>query len=235
MDVPRSWLNARVTRNPAAPRRRSFFHVLFVGAAVAGLVAAGALVAKMVIHQPFTTKIIDRTPPPVLISLQDLSQYKAASAQFEVLVDTEKDVKYLPSAIAGERTFFVGIGSVDATVDFSHVSPSNIAVSADHLSATILLPHAVMSPPVVDSQKSYVAARNRGLLNRVAGAFSDSPTNDQPLFQAAGQKMQASAEQTGLLYRAESNTRDMLTSLVRSLGYSQVVVTFSDPAAAPTS
>ena len=218
-----------MNRTPAAPRRRSLFRVVFVGVAVTGLVAAGAIVAKMVIRQPFTTKIVDRTPPPVLIALKDLTRYQAASAQFEVLVDIEKDVKYLPSAIAGERTFFVGIGSVDATVDFAHVGPGNIATSDDHRSAAIILPHAVMSAPVVDSQKSYVAARHRGLANRVAGVFSDSP-NDQPLYQAAASKMQTSAEQTGLLYRAETNTREMLTSLVRSLGYTDVNARFSDPA-----
>jgi Protein of unknown function (DUF4230) len=204
----------------AAPRRRWLSRVFLVG-----------IVGKLFIHQPFTTKVIDRTSPPVLTSLRDLSQYKAASAQFEVLVDIEKDVKYLPSAIAGERTFFVGIGSVEATIDFSKVGSASIAVSPDHKSASIIVPHAVLSDAILDTQKSYVAARNRGLANRVAGMFSDSPTNDRPLYDAAASKMRASAEQTGLIYRAEANTRAMLESLVKNLGYEQVNVRFSDPAA----
>jgi hypothetical protein len=87
------------------------------GLVVAALVIAGVLGVRL-IHQPFKTKIVDRTPPVTLQQLRDLAEYKAASANFEVLIDIEKDVKWLPSAIAGERTFFVGVGSVDAVVDF---------------------------------------------------------------------------------------------------------------------
>jgi hypothetical protein len=225
-----AWLDVPVTYAHAAPRRRWISRVFSGGVAAVVLLSAGAIVGKLFIHQPFTTKVIDRTSPPVLTSLRDLSEYKAASAQFEVLVDIEKDVKYLPSALAGERTFFVGIGSVEATIDFSKVGSSAIAVSPDHKSASVIVPHAVLSNAIVDTQKSYVAARNRGLANRVAGVFSDSPTNDQPLYRAAADKMRASADQTGLIQRAEANTQTMLVSLIKNLGYEQVNVRFSDPA-----
>jgi hypothetical protein len=41
--------------------------------------------------------------------------------------------------------------------------------------------------------------------------------------------MQAAADQSDLRDRAERNTRAMLETMLRSLGYSDVTVTFRDP------
>jgi hypothetical protein len=41
--------------------------------------------------------------------------------------------------------------------------------------------------------------------------------------------MQAAADESDLKARAEQNTRAMLESMLRSLGYEQVTVTFRDP------
>src|SRR6266545_4714469 len=68
---------------------------------------------------PFATRSLDRSPPVVLKAIEDLHVYKAASGNFQVLIDLEKDSKYLPSFLKGERTLFVAAGSVDAEADFS--------------------------------------------------------------------------------------------------------------------
>ena len=192
----------------------------------------GVVLGTRLWHQPFRTKIVDRTPPVTLQQLRDLAEYKAASADFEVLVDTEEDVKYLPAAIAGERTFFVGVGSVDAVIDFDRLTPDRLIVAPDRSSVEIVLPHARLTEAVVDPQRSHVAARKRGVVNRIAGVFNDSPTSEQPLYLAAQAKMQAAAVETELLGRAEQNTAAMLSSLVRSLGYPSVTVRFDGPSEA---
>ena len=80
-------------------------------------------------HSPFGTATKDHSPPPILNELRDLSDFHAAQAQFEVTVDLEKDVKYVPSAIAGERVQFIGIGTVDAVVDFDSLGAGAVKVS----------------------------------------------------------------------------------------------------------
>lgn len=207
---------------------RSAAGLALVTGAVVGALAVAAVVGFNLWKHPFETRTIDRTPPVTLEQLRDLAEYKAASANFEVLVDTEEDVKYLPSAIAGERTFFIGVGSVDAVIDFDRLTPDRIQVAQDRTSAVIVLPRARLLPAVVDPEQSHVAARKRGVLNRVAGVFNDSPTSEQPLYLAAKAKMDAAAVETELRARAEANTADMLTSLVRSLGYLDVTVRFED-------
>ena len=76
-------------------------------ALVAGIAVAG-VVGFRLLDSPFTTTTKDHSPPPVLTELRDLSDFHAAQAQFEVTLDLEKDVKYIPSAIAGERVQFLG-------------------------------------------------------------------------------------------------------------------------------
>ena len=55
------------------------------------------------VENPFRTISIDRSMPPVLVQLRDLSEFHAAQGQFEVTVDHEDDVALLPSFVAGER------------------------------------------------------------------------------------------------------------------------------------
>ena len=59
--------------------------------------------------------------------------------------------------------------------------------------------------------------------------LSDNPTSERELYRLAQAKMQAAAASTDLVARAEQNTRAMLESMLRSLGYTQVSVTFRDP------
>ena len=72
-------------------------------------------------------------------------------------------------------------------------------------------------------------SRERGLLDRLGSVLSDNPTSERELYRLAQAKMQAAAASSDLAARAEQNTRAMLESMLRSLGYTQVTVTFRDP------
>jgi hypothetical protein len=74
-----------------------------------------------------------------------------------------------------------------------------------------------------------VFSRERGLLDRLGSVLSDNPTSERELYLLAREKMQAAAASSDLLPRAEENTRAMLESMLRSLGYTEVSVTFRDP------
>ncbi len=180
---------------------------------------------------PFGSETVDRTQPAILQSLEDLSRYEAARANFEVIVDSEKDARFIPSVIRGERTLFVGAGSVEATVDFSGLDEGSIRVSEDRRSVEVTVPAPTLSEPRVDPDRSRVVSRDRGVLDRVGSMFSDSPTSDRPLYLAAEKKMRAAAGSSDLQARAEDNTRRMLDSTLRALGFTSVTVTFvSNPA-----
>lgn len=216
------------------PRRRGGLAGLIVGAGAVLLVVALVVVALLrftawrpSLTNPFGTRTIDRSQPALLLSLQDLSVYKAATANLQLIIDLEKDARFVPSFIKGERTLFVAAGSVDAEVDFSRIDKGAIKVSDDGHTAVITLPHPALGKVRIDPNASYVASRQRGILDRLGAAVSDNPNAQRELYQLADQRIQAAAQQSDLLARAEQNTRATLQGMLRGLGYTRVTVTFT--------
>jgi len=178
---------------------------------------------------PFASRQVDRTGPVLLQAIEDLEVYKAATGNFQVVVDLEESSRGIPLLVKGERTLFVAGGSVDAEVDFSTIDEGAIRVSADGERVEITLPRARLTPARVDPAQSRVFSRERGLLDRLGSVLSDNPTSERELYLLAQAKMEAAAAQSTLLAQAERNTRAMLESMLRSLGYTDVTVTFRDP------
>jgi hypothetical protein len=175
---------------------------------------------------PFERETIDRTQPAVLLALQDLSEYHAATGEFQVIVDTQDEVRNLPLAIAGERTLFVASGTVDAAVNFSDLGPDAVDVDDARQRVAITLPPAELTEATVDPDSSYVFSRERGILDRLASMFTDNPTSERELYQAAEVKLETAAVDSGLKDLAERNTEAMLRSLLTSLGFTDITVTF---------
>ncbi len=211
---------------PAQRRLGTFVVGAFVAVALVavGTGKIGDLLPS--IPNPFGSETVDRSQPPLLQSLVDLSEYHAASANFQVIVDSEKDARFLPSFIRGQRTVYVAGGSVDASVDFARLGEQSV-VSEDRRSVTITLPSPALSVPRIDPGQSRVVSRDRGVLDRIGSAFSDNPTSEQPLMLAAEEKMRDAAGMSDLRAKAEGNTRHMLEAMMGSLGYTDVTVNFA--------
>ena len=178
---------------------------------------------------PFDTETVDRSGPALLTSLRNLEEYRAASGHFEVIVDVERDTRFVPSAIRGERVLFVAVGTVDAGVSFAGLDEDAVEVSDDRRSATIQLPPARFHEPRLDFGRSYVYDRDRGAIDRLTDLLDDDPGDDSELYRLAEQKLATAARDgSGLLARAEANTRAMLTSLLHSLGFTRVEISFAE-------
>jgi hypothetical protein len=200
--------------------------VLFV--AVSGL---GGLRLWPSFPNPFATRQVDRSQPVLLKAIEDLAVYKAASGHFQVVLDLEESSRGIPLLVKGQRTLFVAGGSVDAEVDFSGLKEGAIKLSPDGQRVDITLPRARLTRATVDPEQSRVFSRERGLLDRLGSVLSDNPTSERELYRLAAAKMQAAAAESDLGARAEQNTTAMLQSMLRSLGYREVKVTFRDPPA----
>ncbi|MEU6147824.1 DUF4230 domain-containing protein [Streptomyces sp. NPDC047081] len=174
----------------------------------------------------FGTETHDRSGPALLQSIQDMSRYDAASGNFQVVVDLEKDTKYLPDAIRGSRVLYVGAGTVDAYVDLGKVAKDDVTVNGDRTSATLRLPHAALGKPALDPDRSYAVSKQRGLLDRLGDFFSDNPNSEQAVQKLAVKHIGEAAKDSGLTKRAETNTTDMLEGLLHSLGFKEVHVSY---------
>jgi hypothetical protein len=174
----------------------------------------------------FGTETHDNSGPTLLKSIQDMSRYDAASGNFQVVVDLEKDAKYLPDAIRGTRTLYVGAGTVDAYVDLGRIDQKDVTVNDDRTSATLRLPHAALGKPALDPDHSYAVSKQRGLLDRLGDVFSDNPNDERAVQRLAAQHIGKAAKDSRLTARAEENTTSMLEGLLRSLGFTDVTVTY---------
>jgi hypothetical protein len=198
---------------------------------VALLVLLPALIPAL---NPFEEETVDRSQPALLKSLENLSEYRAASANMQVVVDVEQDTELIPSFIKGERTLFVAAGTVDAAVDFSGLGRSRdaVRVSDDRKEVAITLPAAQLTEARIDAERSRIYDRDRGALDRIEEAFSDDGGADQQdLYVLAEQKLtEAAASDPSLIETAERNTRTMLEGMMRGLGFEKVTVRFERPA-----
>ncbi|MFF6983047.1 DUF4230 domain-containing protein [Streptomyces sp. NPDC008343] len=174
----------------------------------------------------FGTETNDRSGPALLQSIQDMSRYDAASGNFQIVVDLEKDAKLLPDAIRGSRTLYVGAGTVDAYVDLGKVGEDDVTVDDDRTSATLRLPHAALGKPSLDPDRSYAVSKQRGLLDRLGDLFSDNPNSEQAVQKLAVKHIGDAAKDSELTARAETNTTGMLEGLLHSLGFREVKVTY---------
>jgi hypothetical protein len=220
-----------------AERRRGFTFrgavttVLLGGVAVLLFLLVGAVSGLLSIGNPFGTTRVDRTSPALLKELSNLSEYHAAQGTFLVQVDLEDDVDVLPSFLAGERTIFKAVGTVDATVDLSKLPTDAVQVNGE--AVTVTLPAPAYGRSIVDPLRSEVIDRDRGLVTRIGDVFSDDTNNERGLYIVAGKKVAAAAKESNLVSRAERNTTVMLEGLLGRLGFTDVTVSFEKPVPAP--
>ena len=215
----------------AEPRRRFPTSLLVIGLAIVGAFVLLGWVRDLIpgFGNPFRTETVDRSGPAVLKSIQNLRDFRAASGHFEVIVDVERDTRFVPAKIKGERVLFVAVGDVDAGVDFTGLEDGAVDISADRRSVSLELPPATYREPELDLDRSYVYDRDRGALDRLQSLFGDDTGVEQELYPLAEEKLESAARDgSGLLARAERNTRLMLEGLLRSLGFTRVEVRFSE-------
>ncbi|WP_369372137.1 DUF4230 domain-containing protein [Promicromonospora sp. Populi] len=175
---------------------------------------------------PFTTSEVDRSETPVLLSMRDLARFVASEAQYEVLVDLETDVRYLPDWLAGERTVLAVNGSVEAYVDFTGLTEDAISISDDGATVSVTLPEPELAEPRIDFDASRALTEDRGLVDRVGDFFDTDTDARQEALAAAQEQISAAAADSDLDERARTNTVNTLEAMLSSLGYDQVEVEF---------
>ena len=192
------------------------------------LLLAGRAVDLLPSLNPFATETVDRTGPAVLDAVVELQQMRAATANLQVIVDVEKDVQNVPSWLKGQRTVLVAAGSVDATVDLGQLTARDVVVSEDRRAVTLTVPRPELGDARLDMERTRVVARERGIVDRVEGAFGEV-ADDQGLYVIAEQRLDAAAAaDSDVIDRAEASTRTTLTNLLRELGFERVRIQFRD-------
>jgi hypothetical protein len=224
---------------PSRPRRGFFARRAhrwtgraFMLATIAGVVVVLLLLTTLLgkwphLSNPFKSQTIDRSQPVLLVSIQDLARFEAASGNFQVVVDIQHDQRFIPDIILSQRSLFVAAGTVGAYVDFSNVGPNDVITSTDRKTVTINLPAPQLDKPTLDLGRSYVYASSSGLINKLGDLFGSDPNKQQELYLYAQQKIAAAAVDSQLSDRAATNTKAMLMELLHSLGFTSITINFA--------
>ncbi len=197
--------------------------------AVVGLVALAGKVISLPDLNPFDARTTDRSQPVLLTSVRDLARFSAAQGNFEVVIDLQDDRKFVPDFLLNDRTLFVAAGSVEAYVDFAKIGKGEITVKDDK-SVVITLPAPTLGEAHLDLDNSHVFSEQRGLVNRVQDALGSDPDGQKKVYSEAESRIAKAADDADLRQRAEDNTTKTLTGLLRSLGYTDVTVSYTRPA-----
>lgn len=200
----------------------------------AGVVAV--IVLQVVLHlsgwlpklpNPFATRTTDRSQPALLLSIQDLARFEAASGTFEKVIDVQVDHPFIPDIIFNQRILFVCVGTVDAYVDFGQINAGNITESPDHTTVSVRLPAARLEKPNIDHSKSYVFEVQEGAANKLNDLLGNNQDKVNEMYRLGEQRIAEAAQQSTLVDRAQSNTKRMLEQMLRSLGYTSITVSFA--------
>lgn len=217
----------RRRRVPFAGTSRRLFWLAVIAGAVVIVLLAGGLLGFLKLTNPFSAQTIDRSGPVLLVKIQDLARFEAATGTFDVVIDVQQDRRFIPDVLFSKRSLFVAEGTVDAYVDFSKIGDGAIAVDPQNDKVvTITLPAPQLEPANLNPDRTYVYAVQEGLINRVGDMFGGDPNDAQELYQLAQQKINAAALDSGLRQRAADNTKSTLVSMFKSLGYTTVNVNF---------
>ncbi len=173
---------------------------------------------------PQPTPTIYPSAATVIEGVQMLSRLETASYQIEKVITAESGQGPL-GFLFGDRLLLIAHGDMIAGVDLSYIGPSDL-MTTDDGTVYVRLPPAEVFVATLDNSRTYVYDRRTG----VAGMNMQLETAAR--LEAERLMLQAAIE-TGLLEKAEENARDVLHSLLISLGFKHVIFVKEMPTPTP--
>lgn len=157
---------------------------------------------------------IDVSQPAILSKIQQLERLETVSFYMDKIVMGERESRYLPQFLSGDRLLLIVHGEVIAGVDLSKVQSGDIIVRNNIL--TVRIPKAEVFTVRIDNERTRVYSRETGLFSRV------DPNLETEVRREAERQLRGAAMEEGLLEVANKNAHFALTPLLGSLGFARV-------------
>src|SRR5262245_16757743 len=179
-----------------------------------------ATVAVLLVRQLSEDGTALRSTPSVVSAVRDLARLEAVEYHVERIVDLRDRQSLLFGLIrTQDAILFVAVGEVTAGVDLSELTERDVVADRAKGTAQITLPRARVLWTRLDNERSFVYARTT---DPFTTRHEDLETRAR---QEAERTLEDSAVAGGILERARTNAEHTVEALVRSLGYTSVVVT----------
>lgn len=201
------------------------FILLVVGGLLLGGVAAGALAGRFTAPEAPSakTEVVYRSPA-VVTAIQRLARLETARFHMERVIDLKSKQKAMMGLLDTEDAILlVAAADVTAGIDLAKLSDDDVEIDRERGRVSVRLPAPEVFDAVLDEKRTYVYRRDTGVM---ADRDGDLETKARRL---AVDDLTEAARRAGILDLARDQGRKTMTSLVLSLGYDEVEVTFDEP------
>lgn len=208
---------------PSGGCMRPFAAVLIALIVLMG-VGGGVLIGRWSAPKPPPAKtLVVKSTPDVVTAVRDLARLEGAQYHVERVIDlTDKQSHFFGLIHSKDAILLVAAGDVTAGVDLSGLKPEDVTIDEQKKTARFLLPAPRILSSRLDNKHTYVKSRTTDLL-----AKRDESLETRARKEAEKAIVQA-ARNSGILERARRSVTRTVTSLARSLGYSDVQVKYED-------
>lgn len=194
--------------------------VLALAAALA-LVFHFAVSALTALPQASNARTEIRPTPDVLLAIKSLARLETQSYHLERVVDlTDHETHVFGLLRAKDAILLVAVGTVVAGVDLDHVDAGDVSVDWAAHRAILNLPPPTVFSATLDEKATRVYSRTTDLL-----AVRHEDLEDRARTEAV-RSMEKAAIDQGILTHARTDAEKALTALLRSLGFSDVQITW---------
>jgi hypothetical protein len=210
----------------AVPVKKSKGRVLLWVAFAVSLLVLGAVLGGLALRawqrfeQRGTSTEIEASPS-VISAVRDLARLEGAEFQIERVISLkDKQNRFFGLVQPEDAILLVASGTVVAGVDLSTLSENDVTVDPARRSVTITLPSSTVFAARLDNQRTFVFKRDTDLLAERADSLETRAR------QEAEKSLASAAEEGKIVDRSNASVRRTVETLVRSLGYRVVTVTF---------
>jgi hypothetical protein len=172
-------------------------------------------------QEPEQVVSVLRPTTSVITSMRELARLETSSFHIERVIDLRDRQSHLFGLVASEDAILlVAAGDVTAGVDLSLLRPEDVQVDEAAHRVRIVLPPPRIFSASLDNRATYVHTRRTDALAKRA------ETLETRARQEAEQSLHDAALAGGILVRAREGAERTLRSLLGSLGYSEIELSF---------
>lgn len=182
---------------------------------VAWLVLIGVYVAVKDQLTPSGT-VIRTSPTTVIKQMKALNRLETASFTIEKVIDAGTDGNRFQEVLFGDHILLIAHGEVIAGFDLSELKEDDARIEGSTI--TLQLPPPKVLVAKLDNEQTRVFDRQQGLLTK-----GDKDLESEAR-KAAEQTIQQAACQGGILNEASTNARKQLTTLLKALSFTDVII-----------